>query len=158
MSKIVKTCPEHKGYKLSAKGYCKKCKTYRTDGIEREPSAPIIKIDLADLTTKAPANAPAKKAVKLTTDEILNLLPPRYRNADLCPTCNPTKELKVCTNKHPVATDKTLDGWTVEQMVVYLRDQYNTAPDTNNIGQPVRPLVKMQIIAIQKELKIHKPN
>lgn len=160
MNKIVLTCPDHKGYKLTGKKYCKKCQKYREDAVEAPPSAPKPKIDLEELNKvkvkNNPTTKPKKEPTNLSVSEVLKLLPPGYRNPDLCPSCNPVPELKVCTNKYPVATGKILDGWTAEEMVTYLQGQFNTAPETNAIGQAVRPLVKAQIIKIQSDLGIHK--
>lgn len=163
MSELVYTCPEHEGYKLSNKmtdegRWCKKCRKYRLDAVERPPQPPVVKIDLDKLMEDATPEPTVKLTKTPTISETLAQLPMNYRNEDLCPTCNPVEELAVSTNRYPVATDKTLDGWTVEEMVTYLQGQYNTAPETNSLGKVPRMLVKAQIITLQTRLGIHKPN
>lgn len=157
-SKIVFTCPDHEGFKLTGKkGWCKKCRKHRSDGIERPPQAPVAKIDLDALMKDIEIPAPIQIKAP-TVSETLAQLPMNYRNIDLCPTCNPVVELPVSTNRHPVATDKILDGMVVEEMITYLQQQYGVAPETNNIGQAPRMLVKAQIIRLQHRLGIHKAN
>jgi len=145
------TCPKHEGRSLSKNGWCNKCRKYYTEEVIDTA------LDEAIVAAQEPVEKPKDSVLSYSeTIKVIATFPKDYRNKNLCPECNPVVNRITFLDKVKIATDQDLDNMTVEQMVVYMKKQFDIPPETDDKGKAVRPLCKRKIINVQSDLGIHR--